>query len=186
MRARRAAWGSASASSPRRSGRARASRWTSSASAWPTAPTCGCTRPARPCWRSPARPRARATRPRSPRSSPRNWACPRTTSRSCTATPTGRRSAWAPTAPGRRRSPARRPSVVARKVRERARIVAAAMLEVSADDLEWTGGRWQVRGDPDQGQTHRRDRDGGALLARAARGRARGTWTRIPSTTRRT
>jgi carbon-monoxide dehydrogenase large subunit len=44
-------------------------------------------------------------------------------------------------------------AVVARKVRERARIVAAAMLEASADDLEWTGGRWQVRGDPDQGRT---------------------------------
>jgi carbon-monoxide dehydrogenase large subunit len=44
-------------------------------------------------------------------------------------------------------------AVVARKVRERARIVAAAMLEASAGDLEWTGGRWQVRGDPDQGRT---------------------------------
>ena len=44
-------------------------------------------------------------------------------------------------------------AVVARKVRERARIVAAAMLEVSADDLEWEKGRWFVRGDPDQGKT---------------------------------
>jgi len=44
-------------------------------------------------------------------------------------------------------------AVVARKVRERARIVAAAMLEVSADDLEWEKGRWFVRGDPDQGRT---------------------------------
>jgi carbon-monoxide dehydrogenase large subunit len=44
-------------------------------------------------------------------------------------------------------------AVVARKVRERARLVAAAMLEASADDLEWTGGRWQVRGDPAQGKT---------------------------------
>ena len=40
--------------------------------------------------------------------------------------------------------------VAARKTRERARIVAAAMMEVSADDLEWTGGAWRVRGDPDQ------------------------------------
>jgi aerobic carbon-monoxide dehydrogenase large subunit len=40
--------------------------------------------------------------------------------------------------------------IVARKVRERARIVAAAMMEVSADDLDWTGGAWQVRGDPEQ------------------------------------
>ncbi|HEY7276895.1 MAG TPA: aerobic carbon-monoxide dehydrogenase large subunit [Trebonia sp.] len=41
-------------------------------------------------------------------------------------------------------------AVVARKVRERARIVASAMLEVSPDDLEWADGKWQVRGDPDQ------------------------------------
>jgi aerobic carbon-monoxide dehydrogenase large subunit len=40
--------------------------------------------------------------------------------------------------------------VAARKVRERARIVAAAMLEVSADDLEWAEGKWRVRGDPEQ------------------------------------
>jgi carbon-monoxide dehydrogenase large subunit len=40
--------------------------------------------------------------------------------------------------------------MVARKVRDRARIVAAAMMEVSADDLDWVEGRWQVRGDPEQ------------------------------------
>ncbi|HEY2948629.1 MAG TPA: aerobic carbon-monoxide dehydrogenase large subunit [Micromonosporaceae bacterium] len=44
-------------------------------------------------------------------------------------------------------------AVVARKVRERARIVASAALEVSPDDLEWGDGRWQVRGDPEQGKT---------------------------------
>jgi carbon-monoxide dehydrogenase large subunit len=44
-------------------------------------------------------------------------------------------------------------AVVARKVRERARVVAAAMLEVAADDLEWADGRWHVRGDPEQGRT---------------------------------
>jgi aerobic carbon-monoxide dehydrogenase large subunit len=41
-------------------------------------------------------------------------------------------------------------AVVARKVRERARIVAAAMLESSPGDLEWAEGKWQVRGDPDK------------------------------------
>jgi aerobic carbon-monoxide dehydrogenase large subunit len=40
--------------------------------------------------------------------------------------------------------------IAARKVRERARLVAAAMLEVAADDLEWLDGKWRVRGDPDQ------------------------------------
>ena len=40
-------------------------------------------------------------------------------------------------------------AVVARKVRERARIVASAMLEVAPGDLEWTGRKFQVLGDPD-------------------------------------
>ena len=40
--------------------------------------------------------------------------------------------------------------VAARKVRERARLVAAAMFEASPDDLEWLDGKWRVRGDPDQ------------------------------------
>jgi carbon-monoxide dehydrogenase large subunit len=44
-------------------------------------------------------------------------------------------------------------AVVARKVRERAKIVASAMLEVSTDDLEWEKGRWFVKGDPDKGAT---------------------------------
>ncbi len=44
-------------------------------------------------------------------------------------------------------------AIVARKVRERARIVASAMLEVDPADLEWERGRWYVRGDPDQGRT---------------------------------
>ena len=39
------------------------------------------------------------------------------------------------------------------KVRAKARIVAASMLEVSPEDLEWADGRWSVRGDPDQGKT---------------------------------
>ena len=44
-------------------------------------------------------------------------------------------------------------AVVARKVRDRARIVAAAMLEASADDLEWEKGRFFVKGDPERGKT---------------------------------
>jgi carbon-monoxide dehydrogenase large subunit len=44
-------------------------------------------------------------------------------------------------------------AVAARRVRDKARVVAAAMLEVSADDLEWEKGRWYVRGDPDQGRS---------------------------------
>ena len=44
-------------------------------------------------------------------------------------------------------------SVVAQRVREKAKVVAAAALEVSVDDLEWELGRWQVKGDPDNGKT---------------------------------
>ncbi|WP_405810511.1 aerobic carbon-monoxide dehydrogenase large subunit [Streptomyces sp. NBC_00210] len=44
-------------------------------------------------------------------------------------------------------------AMVSRKVRERAKIVASAMLEVNPDDLEWEKGRWFVTGDPDQGKT---------------------------------
>ncbi len=44
-------------------------------------------------------------------------------------------------------------SVVARRVRDKARIIAAVALECSPDDLEWDHGRWQVKGDPSQGKT---------------------------------
>ncbi len=44
-------------------------------------------------------------------------------------------------------------AVVARRVRDKARVVAAAALECSPDDLEWQLGRWQVKGDPEQGKT---------------------------------
>ena len=46
-------------------------------------------------------------------------------------------------------------AIAARKVRERARIVAAAMLEAAPGDLEWERGRWAVKGDPEQGVTIR-------------------------------
>jgi aerobic carbon-monoxide dehydrogenase large subunit len=44
-------------------------------------------------------------------------------------------------------------AVAAQRVKEKARIVAAAALECSADDLEWEHGRWHVKGDPEQGKT---------------------------------
>ncbi|HEY1573616.1 MAG TPA: aerobic carbon-monoxide dehydrogenase large subunit [Pseudonocardiaceae bacterium] len=44
-------------------------------------------------------------------------------------------------------------AIVARKVRDRAKIVASAMLEVSPDDLEWERGRWYVKGDKEAGKT---------------------------------
>ena len=44
-------------------------------------------------------------------------------------------------------------AVVTRRVRDKARIIAAAALECSPDDLEWNHGRWQVKGDPEKGKT---------------------------------
>jgi aerobic carbon-monoxide dehydrogenase large subunit len=44
-------------------------------------------------------------------------------------------------------------AMVARKVRDKARLIAATMLEASPEDLEWVDGRWQVKGDPDKGAT---------------------------------
>ncbi len=44
-------------------------------------------------------------------------------------------------------------AVVSQRVREKAKIIAATALECSVDDLEWELGRWQVKGDPDQGKT---------------------------------
>ncbi|MBB5780162.1 aerobic carbon-monoxide dehydrogenase large subunit [Nonomuraea jabiensis] len=44
-------------------------------------------------------------------------------------------------------------AIVARKVRDRAKIVAAAMLEAAPDDLEWADGRWSVVGDPSTGKS---------------------------------
>jgi aerobic carbon-monoxide dehydrogenase large subunit len=39
------------------------------------------------------------------------------------------------------------------KVVEKAKVIAAGILEASADDLEWSPGRFSVRGDPDKGVT---------------------------------
>ena len=44
-------------------------------------------------------------------------------------------------------------AMVSRKIRDKAKLIAAAALEVSPDDLEWEQGRWFVKGDPDKGQT---------------------------------
>jgi carbon-monoxide dehydrogenase large subunit len=39
------------------------------------------------------------------------------------------------------------------KVRDKARLIAAHLLECSADDLEWEAGRWQVKGSPERAKT---------------------------------
>jgi carbon-monoxide dehydrogenase large subunit len=42
-------------------------------------------------------------------------------------------------------------AVIARKLREKARLIAAHLLEASVDDLEWETGRFSVKGAPDRG-----------------------------------
>ena len=42
-------------------------------------------------------------------------------------------------------------AVVSRKVRDRARLIAATMLETRPEDLAWEKGRWYVKGDPEKG-----------------------------------
>ncbi len=44
-------------------------------------------------------------------------------------------------------------SLVSRKVRDKARLIAATMLETRPEDLAWEKGRWFVKGDPEQGAT---------------------------------
>ena len=44
-------------------------------------------------------------------------------------------------------------AMVTRKVRDKAKLIAAAMLEVRPEDLEWEKGRFFVSGDPSQGKT---------------------------------
>ncbi|MDX6571779.1 MAG: aerobic carbon-monoxide dehydrogenase large subunit, partial [Gaiellales bacterium] len=39
------------------------------------------------------------------------------------------------------------------KVRDKARLIAAHLLECSADDLEWSGSQWQVKGSPERAKT---------------------------------
>jgi aerobic carbon-monoxide dehydrogenase large subunit len=44
-------------------------------------------------------------------------------------------------------------AVAARRVKDKSRIIAAASLECSPDDLEWEHGLWHVKGDPNQSKT---------------------------------
>jgi hypothetical protein len=160
--------------------RARASTWTSSASAWPTARAAG----------APDRQGGAADLGADPGAGPRDHVRPdrrrgaghlaRTTSRSCHGdTATAAVSAWHLRSRSTR-CPARPPPSW-REGRERPRIVGRGDAR-SADDLEWTSGRFHVR-------VTRRARPPGDRLARtrtrACPRASRATWTpRV--TTRRT
>ena len=61
-------------------------------------------------------------------------------------------------------------ALVARKVRDKAQIIASGMLEVSVADLEWQKGAFHVKGDPEPVGHHPGHRDAGARRGRPARG----------------
>src|SRR5207248_2733038 len=42
-------------------------------------------------------------------------------------------------------------AIVSRKVRDKARLIASAMLETRPEDLAWEKGRWYMKGDPSKG-----------------------------------
>ncbi len=44
-------------------------------------------------------------------------------------------------------------AIAARKIRDKARLLAAHLLEANPDDLEWTNGKWSVKGSPDRFKT---------------------------------
>ncbi len=44
-------------------------------------------------------------------------------------------------------------AVASKRIVEKAKLIAAAMLECSPDDLEWESGRWHIKGDPTAGKT---------------------------------
>ena len=44
-------------------------------------------------------------------------------------------------------------AVAARRARDKARLIAAGMLETSPEDLAWEKGRWYVKGDPEKAAT---------------------------------
>ena len=97
------------------------------------------------------RPRVRAMRRRSRRSSPRSSGSRPRTSRFATATPTSR--PYGLGTYGSRSTPVSGAAVavVSRKVRDKARQIAATMLETRPEDLAWEKGRWYVKGDPEKG-----------------------------------
>ena len=153
---RRAATGSSSASASRRSPRCAAWRRAGCSAArlrrrrLGARDASGCCRPARSRW-SPAPARtARATRRRSARSSPTGSACRSRTSRCCTATP--RSSHKGLDTYGSRSLVVGGEALVraADKVIEKAKPIAAHLLEANVDDLEFSGGRFTVKG-TDQG-----------------------------------
>ena len=113
---------------------------------------------------------ARATRRRSARSSPTGSVWRSRTSRCCTATPRSRHKGL--DTYGSRSLAVGGVALVkaADKVIEKAKPIAAHLLEASVDDIEFSAGRFSVRG-TDQGMAIGGDRAGGVRGAQPARRR---------------
>ena len=113
-----------------------------------TRASCACTPPARPSRASARSRRARATRRPTRRSSPRSWASPPPTSQveegDTDTAPYGLGTYASRSTPTAGAAGA----IAARKVRDKARKIAAHLLEVSEDDLEWEPGKFSVKGAP--------------------------------------
>ena len=111
--------------------------------------SCASIRAARSTSSSARRRTARAKRRRSRRSSRASSASTSTTSRSCTATPTTRRWAGARTAAGRPPSAARRWRSPSRKIKDKAKLLAAHLLEAAPEDIDYEDGKFFVKGAPE-------------------------------------
>ena len=144
----------------------------------------GPSRPARSSPGSASRPRARATRRPSPRSSPRSSA-----SRSRDIKIEYGDTDTAPYGLGTyasRSTPVAgaATAMASRKIQDKARKLAAHLLEASEDDLEWTNGKFSVKGSPGPVQDDPGDRLRG--LHQPSRRGWRPASRRSTTTTRRT
>ena len=95
----------------------------------------------------------RARRPPSPSSPPTTSAPISRMSSSITATPATPRRATARWAAAGWRSAARRWSMSLNKIKDKAKRIAAHMLEASVEDIELSEGKYQVKGVPTEGLT---------------------------------
>ena len=128
-------------------------RWTSPASAWPTAPSCACTRPARRSLRISVKTQGQGHETTFAQIVAEELGIPpedvEVVHGDTDQTPFGLGTYGSRSTPVSGAATA----MVSRKIRDKARLIAAAALEVSPDDLEWEKGRWFVKGDPEKGQT---------------------------------
>ena len=143
----------ASRRSRRSSAPATARSTTSPACGCSTRPSSACTRPARRSSSSASSRRVRATRRRSGRSSPQELGIPtediEVQEGDTDNTPYGLGTYASRSTPVAGAAT----TVIARKLRDKGREIAAHLLEASADDIEFEAGRFFVKGSPERAKT---------------------------------